>query len=130
MRKRTRIFAAIFSVLLVCTLFAACGESDPIVGEWKLKSVTMDGEEISLKDYLEIMDQKPDEIPVFKFEKNGTFTTENFDEGSDDEYKWESKDSSYTFRDAKDETFNGTLKGEELDVETEKGLNYLFERTK
>lgn len=117
--KTKKLAAAIFTILLICASFAACGDSnasdDPVVGTWELNQISVMGQEVSVADFLKMTDYDGDDIPTVIFNDDHTVSVDVL--GSKGEGKWELQDGKYHITDDTSTSLDFTLEEDVLSVE-------------
>lgn len=113
--KRTKIVAIIITVLMMCSMLAACGSnsSDPIVGTWEMSGAKASGQEITIDQYLTAAGTK--DIPTFVFDGDNTMEAKDF-AGVSGSGKWSVKDGKYTM-DFSGVKYESTIKDETISIE-------------
>lgn len=117
MKNTKRMTVLIAALLLVCTMFTACGNSagdDPVVGTWEMTKVSAAGQDMSASEFLKLANFDENKIPTMTFKGDNTVDVDIL--GSTGSGKWELKDGKYHVSDTSSMALDFTLENDALVV--------------
>lgn len=131
MRMARKIAAAALTVVLMCGLLSACGNSsdskdDQILGTWELSSVKVLDQEQTADAFLKSVNAE--ETPKIVFNENHTVDLDILGNKTSSEWK-SSGNETYTITDKSNSSMETTLKNDELSFSMS-GATMIFKKQK
>lgn len=127
MKRKTKVVALLFALLLVCTVFVGCGGSnadDPIVGTWELTGVEAAGQTLTIEQFMQASGSA--KTPTFEFTGDNKVNVKDL--GTvDGSGEWEVKDGKYTVTDSSGTAIECSIVENKLEMEVS-SIKLTFEK--